>query len=66
MLCDILGIIALPEKEIPDAGIEALIEERQAARKARNFARADEIRDQLKAMGIELMDTKQGVKWSRK
>ena len=64
MLCDILGIIALPEKEIPDAGIEALIEERQAARKARNFARADEIRDQLKAMGIELMDTKQGVKWS--
>ena len=53
MLCDILGIIALPEKEIPDAGIEALIEERQAARKARNFARADEIRDQLKAMGIE-------------
>ena len=66
MLCDILGIIALPEKEIPDAGIEALIEERQAARKARNFARADEIRDQLKAMGIELMDTKQGVKWYRK
>ena len=66
MLCDILGIIALPEKEIPDAGIEALIEERQAARKARNFARADEIRDQLKAMCIELMDTKQGVKWSRK
>ena len=66
MLCDILGIIALPEKEIPDAGIEALIEERQAARKARNFARADEIRDQLKAKGIELMDTKQGVKWSRK
>ncbi len=66
MLCDILGIIALPEKEIPDAGIEALIEERQAARKERNFARADEIRDQLKAMGIELMDTKQGVKWSRK
>ena len=66
MLCDILGIIALPEKESADAEIEALIEERQAARKARNFARADEIRDQLKAMGIELMDTKQGVKWSRK
>ncbi|MBP3879575.1 MAG: cysteine--tRNA ligase [Lachnospiraceae bacterium] len=66
MLCDILGIIALPEKESADAEIEVLIEERQAARKARNFARADEIRDQLKAMGIELMDTKQGVKWSRK
>ena len=66
MLCDILGIIALPEKESADAEIEALIKERQAARKARNFARADEIRDQLKAMGIELMDTKQGVKWSRK
>ena len=49
-----------------DADIEALIEERQAARKARNFRRADEIRDQLKDMGIVLMDTKDGVKWSRK
>ena len=39
---------------------------KRAARKARNFARADEIRDQLKDMGIVLMDTKDGVKWSRK
>ena len=65
-LCDILGIIALKKEEMLDADIEALIEERQAARKARNFKRADEIRDQLKDMGIVLMDTKDGVKWSRK
>ena len=65
-LCDILGIIALKKEEVLDSDIEALIEERQAARKARNFARADEIRDQLKDMGIVLMDTKDGVKWSRK
>ncbi len=66
MLCDILGINALKKEEVLDADIEALIAERQAARKARNFARADEIRDQLKDMGIVLMDTKDGVKWSRK
>ena len=66
MLCDILGINALKKEEVLDADIEALIDERQAARKARNFARADEIRDQLKDMGIVLMDTKDGVKWSRK
>ena len=65
-LWDILGIIALKKEEMLDADIEALIEERQAARKARNFKRADEIRDQLKDMGIVLMDTKDGVKWSRK
>lgn len=66
MLCDILGINALKKEEVLNADIEALIAERQAARKARNFARADEIRDQLKDMGIVLMDTKDGVKWSRK
>ena len=46
-LCDILGIITEKKKEILDSDIEALIEERQSARKAKNFARADEIRDQL-------------------
>ena len=45
--------------------IEKLCEERQAARKAKNFARADEIRDQLSSMGIILEDTREGVKWKR-
>jgi cysteinyl-tRNA synthetase len=48
-----------------DAEIEKLIEERQAARKAKDFKRADEIRDQLKEKGILLKDTPQGVKWSK-
>ena len=64
-LCDILGIITEKKKEILDSDIEALIEERQAARKAKNFARADEIRDQLSNMGIILEDTREGVKWKR-
>ena len=46
--------------------VEAMIAERQAARKARDFAKADAIRDRLAAMGIELMDTKEGVKWKKK
>lgn len=64
-LCDILGIITEKKKEILDSDIEALIEERQAARKAKNFVRADEIRDQLSDMGIILEDTREGVKWKR-
>ena len=64
-LCDILGIITEKKDEILDSDIEALIEERQAARKAKNFARADEIRDQLSSMGIILEDTREGVKWKR-
>lgn len=64
-LCDILGIITEKKEEILDSDIEALIEERQAARKAKNFARADEIRDQLSSMGIILEDTREGVKWKR-
>ena len=66
-LTDVLGIFGgEDEEEGLGDDIQALIDERQAARKEKNWARADEIRDQLKAMGIELMDTKQGVKWSRK
>lgn len=64
-LCDVMGIITEKKEEILDADIQALIDERQAARKAKNFARADEIRDQLAAMGITLKDTREGVKWSR-
>lgn len=64
-LSDVLGIITKVETEILDEEIEALIEERQEARKAKNFARADEIRDMLAAQGILLMDTREGVKWKR-
>ena len=64
-LCDVLGIITEKKTEILDADIEALIEERQNARKEKNFVRADEIRDQLSAMGIILLDTKEGVKWKK-
>ena len=64
-LCDILGIITKTETEILDSDIEALIEERQVARKAKNFARADEIRDILAGQGIILEDTREGVKWKR-
>lgn len=64
-LSDIMGLIVEKETEILDDDIEALIQERQDARKARNFARADEIRDQLLAQGIILEDTREGVKWKR-
>ena len=53
------------KEELLDADIEALIQERQAARKERNFAKADEIRDELLAKGIILEDTREGVKWKR-
>lgn len=64
-LSDILGLIVEKKEEMLDAEIEALIEERQAARKAKNFARADEIRDILLGKGIILKDTREGVKWER-
>lgn len=64
-LCDILGIITQRKKEDLDAEVEKLIEMRQVARKEKNFARADEIRDQLIEMGIILEDTREGVKWRR-
>ena len=64
-LCDVLGIILEQKEELLDADVEALIQERTDAKKAKNFARADEIRDQLKNMGILLEDTREGVKWKR-
>ena len=64
-LCDILGIITEKKEELLDADIEQLIEERQVARKAKNFARADEIRNELLEKGIVLEDTREGVKWKR-
>ena len=64
-LCDVLGLIVEKDEEILDEDIEKLIEERQAARKARDFKRADEIRDELQTKGILLEDTREGVKWKR-
>lgn len=64
-LADIMGFSLEKKEETLDAEIERLIEERQAARKARDFARADEIRAQLLARNIVLEDTREGVKWKR-
>ena len=64
-LCDILGIITEKEEELLDSDIEALIEERQQARKNKDFARADAIRAELLEKGIILEDTRQGVTWKR-
>jgi len=65
-LTDVLGLIIENEdKDLLDSDIEALINERQEARKAKDFKRADEIRDELQKKGIILEDTRQGVKWKR-
>ena len=64
-LCEVLGIETEKKKEVLDAEIERMIEERQAARKAKNFTLADEIRGRLLEMGIILEDTREGVKWKR-
>ncbi len=64
-LCDILGLIVEKEEESLDSEIEELIAERTAAKKAKNFARADEIRNILLEKGIVIKDTREGVKWER-
>lgn len=63
---DVLGLVKEEEPELLDEQIERLIAERAAARKAKNWARADEIRDLLAAEGIVLEDTPQGMRWRRK
>ena len=64
-LCDVLGIITQRKKEILESDVEALILQRTQARKDKNFAKADEIRNKLLEMGIVLEDTREGVKWKR-
>ena len=64
-LCDVMGIITEKKEEILDSEIEDMIAQRQAARKAKNFALADEIRGKLLEQGIILEDTREGVKWKR-
>jgi cysteinyl-tRNA synthetase len=62
----VFNIFGEVKQELLDSEIQALIDERQAARAAKNFARADEIRNQLTAIGIILEDTKEGLRWHRK
>ena len=68
---DVLGVIALRRSEdreppIPEAEIQAAIEARQAARRARQFAEADRIRDEMAARGVLFEDGPQGTRWKRK
>lgn len=65
LLSDILGLKVEKEEVLLDADIEKLIEQRQQARKDRDFALADQIRDELKEKGILLEDTREGVRWKR-
>ena len=65
ILCDVCGIITEKKEEILDDEIEKMIEERQQARKAKDFRKADEIRNMLLEKGIILEDTREGVRWKR-
>ena len=67
VLADSSRQLGLPfaQSELLDAEIEALLEERVEARKNRDFARSDEIRDHLKEQNIILEDTAQGTRWKR-
>ena len=62
---DVLGLLYSRKEESLDEKVEQMIADRQAARAAKNWAEADRIRDELKAMGVELKDTKQGVQWKK-
>ena len=63
-LTKVLGILEM-EKEDIDSEVENLIKEREDARKNKDFAKADQIRDKLKEMGIEIKDSRNGTKWTR-
>jgi cysteinyl-tRNA synthetase len=62
----VLNIFGSEQREMLDSEVQSLIDERQEARRRRDFARADEIRVELLARGIVLEDTKDGVRWKRK
>ena len=62
----VLNVFGRPAREMLDSEVQALIDERQEARRRRDFARADEIRDQLQGRGIVLEDTRDGVRWKRR
>ncbi len=64
-LCDVLGVKTERKAEVLDSEVEEMIAARQQARKEKNFALADEIRQKLLDMGIVLEDTREGVKWKR-
>ena len=64
-LCDILGMKTAGKEELLDSEIEKLIEDRQSARKNKDFAKADEIRNLLLEKGITLEDTREGIRWKR-
>ncbi|MBQ8813327.1 MAG: cysteine--tRNA ligase [Lachnospiraceae bacterium] len=64
-LCDVLGIITEKTEELLDSEIEEMIAKRQQARKEKNFALADQIRNELLEKGIVLLDTREGVKWKK-
>lgn len=64
-LCDVLGLLYNRKENTLSSDIEALIEKRQEARKNKDWATADKIRDELKAQGIILKDTPQGVTWTK-
>lgn len=64
-LCQVLGIESEEEEELLDEDVDRLIEERQDARKKKDFARSDEIRNLLLEKGIVLEDTREGVRWKR-
>ncbi|ERL24617.1 cysteine--tRNA ligase [Jonquetella sp. BV3C21] len=63
---EVMGLLGLSHETGGDAEIDALVEQRNAARKAKNFAESDRLRDELAARGIVLEDTPQGTKWKRK
>ncbi|HEX7174126.1 MAG TPA: cysteine--tRNA ligase [Pyrinomonadaceae bacterium] len=62
----VLGVFGRPAREMLDSEIQSLIDDRQEARRRRDFSRADEIRDQLASRGIVLEDTRDGVRWKRR